>query len=106
MVIKSLTKLFTENKTEETMKLYEFLQKIEDCGQEFAINLCSHNREGFLSRLEIGVYVKDYQFLRKYVERANKKHNERELPEDFIEEWKEIEIFIKKSLAKVAIDEE
>ena len=34
------------------MKLYEFLQKIEDCGQEFAINLCSHNREGFLSRLE------------------------------------------------------
>ena len=88
------------------MKLYEFLQKIEDCGQEFAINLCSHNRQGFLSRLEISVYVKNYQFLGKYFERPNKKHNERELPEDFTEEWKEIEIFIKKSLAKVAIDEE
>jgi hypothetical protein len=51
--------------------------------------------------------LKTINILRKYVERANKKHGERELPEDFIEEWQgKIETFIKKSLAKVAIDEE
>jgi hypothetical protein len=29
------------------MKLYEFLQKIENCGQEFGINLCSHNQDRY-----------------------------------------------------------
>jgi hypothetical protein len=88
------------------MKLYEFLQKIKDTGLEHTINLRDNNRQGCLSGLDFSIYVKSYQLSRQFKERANKERGERKLPEDFTEEWKEIEIFIRKSLAKVAIDEE
>jgi|688.fasta_scaffold2146667_2 hypothetical protein len=88
------------------MKLYEFLQNIKDTGLEHTINLRDNNRQGYLSGLDISVYVKKYQFSRQFKERANQKQGEIKFPEDFTEEWKEIKIFIRKSLAKVAIDEE
>lgn len=88
------------------MKLYEFLQKIKDTELEHTINLRDNNQQGFLSSLELSVYVKNYQFSRRFYERANQERGETKFPEDFTEEWKKIEIFIRKSLAKVAIDEE
>jgi hypothetical protein len=86
------------------MKLYEFLQKIEDCGQEFSIKLEKYNTRWLNSTLNIQIDIKNYKFVSKYIENADK--IQKKFPEDFTEEWKEIEIFIKKSLAKVAIDEE
>lgn len=88
------------------MKLYEFLQKIKDTGLEHTINLRDNNQPGYLSGLDFSIYIKSYQFSRQFKERANKERGERKLPEDFTEDWKEIEVFIRKSLAKVAIDEE
>jgi hypothetical protein len=88
------------------MKLYEFLQKIEDCGQKFQIELRKYNREKLRSTLYLDVFVDDYHYKVDFHEPALKERNERELDQDFTKEWKAIEKFIKKSLAKVAIDEE
>lgn len=86
------------------MKLYEFLQKIENCGQSYSIKLEKFNDKWLNSTLNIQIDIKNYKFASKYIENADK--TEKKFPEDFTEEWGKIEIFIKKSLAKVAIDEE
>ncbi len=88
------------------MKLYEFLQKIEDTGCDYTINLRNANKNGFLSKLEFTIYIGNYYFTWEYVERANNERGEVELPEDFTESWDKVQTFIKKSLAKIAIDEE
>jgi hypothetical protein len=93
------------------MKLYEFLQKIEDCGQAFSINLSRHRYimrpQNMESELNVEINIEDYRLSKKYPD-INHLNKERKFnfTQDFTEEWKEIEIFIKKSLAKVAIDEE
>ena len=88
------------------MKLYEFLQKIENCGQKFQIELRKYNREKLRSSLYLDVFVGNYHHKAEFYEPALKERNERELNQDFTKEWEAIEKFIKKSLAKVAIDEE
>ena len=88
------------------MKLYEFLQKIEDCGQKFQMELRKYNREKLRSSLYLDIFVHNYHYQAEFHEPAFKERNERELNQDFTKEWKTIEKFIKKSLAKVAIDEE
>jgi hypothetical protein len=91
------------------MKLYEFLQKIEDSKSFDDLNISLYSRRRIPTELILGVYIKNFSLTRRYKSGAgyiDRSMLIRDLPKDFTEEWKEIEIFIKKSLAKVAIDEE